>query len=71
MFMPQTAAQYQTGLCSHLCFSLHLRAQFKIKSAAEECVYTQELGFGSSFTLIIPPTFAFGSNVTREYIYLA
>uniref|UniRef100_A0AAQ4QJA3 Solute carrier family 15 member 1 n=1 Tax=Gasterosteus aculeatus aculeatus TaxID=481459 RepID=A0AAQ4QJA3_GASAC len=32
-------------------------AQFKIKSAAEECVYTQELGFGSSFTLIIPPTF--------------
>uniref|UniRef100_A0AAQ4PS10 Solute carrier family 15 member 1 n=1 Tax=Gasterosteus aculeatus aculeatus TaxID=481459 RepID=A0AAQ4PS10_GASAC len=57
MFMPQTAAQYQTGLCSHLCFSLHLRAQFKIKSAAEECVYTQELGFGSSFTLIIPPTF--------------
>uniref|UniRef100_A0AAQ4NT94 Solute carrier family 15 member 1 n=1 Tax=Gasterosteus aculeatus aculeatus TaxID=481459 RepID=A0AAQ4NT94_GASAC len=66
MFMPQTAAQYQTGLCSHLCFSLHLRAQFKIKSAAEECVYTQELGFGSSFTLIIPPTFAFGSNCEQS-----
>ncbi|XP_040036969.2 solute carrier family 15 member 1 [Gasterosteus aculeatus] len=41
-------------------------AQFKIKSAAEECVYTQELGFGSSFTLIIPPTFAFGSNCEQS-----
>uniref|UniRef100_A0AAQ4R1T0 Solute carrier family 15 member 1 n=1 Tax=Gasterosteus aculeatus aculeatus TaxID=481459 RepID=A0AAQ4R1T0_GASAC len=35
----------------------HSTRRFKIKSAAEECVYTQELGFGSSFTLIIPPTF--------------
>ncbi|KAM8905005.1 solute carrier family 15 member 1b [Spinachia spinachia] len=41
-------------------------AQFKIQSAAEECVYTQELGFGSSFTLIIPPTFAFGSNCEQS-----
>ncbi|XP_037327348.2 solute carrier family 15 member 1b [Pungitius pungitius] len=37
-------------------------AQFMIQSPGQECVYIQELGFGSSFTLIIPPTFAFGSN---------
>uniref|UniRef100_A0A8C3A2B5 Solute carrier family 15 member 1 n=1 Tax=Cyclopterus lumpus TaxID=8103 RepID=A0A8C3A2B5_CYCLU len=31
--------------------------QFRVESAAGECVYSQDLGFGSSFTLIIPPTF--------------
>ncbi|XP_056287021.1 solute carrier family 15 member 1b [Pseudoliparis swirei] len=36
--------------------------QFLVRSAAEDCVYSQDLGFGSSFTLIIPPTFAFGDN---------
>ncbi|KAL6115527.1 slc15a1 [Pungitius sinensis] len=41
-------------------------AQFKIQRSADECVYTQELGFGSSFTLIIPPTFAFGSNCEQS-----
>ncbi|XP_023121914.1 solute carrier family 15 member 1b [Amphiprion ocellaris] len=28
----------------------------------DECVYTQTLGFGSSYTLVIPSTFAFGPN---------
>uniref|UniRef100_A0A3Q3NCN9 Solute carrier family 15 member 1b n=1 Tax=Mastacembelus armatus TaxID=205130 RepID=A0A3Q3NCN9_9TELE len=36
-------------------------AQFKIRNNAQECVYSQKLGFGSSFTIIIPSTFAFGS----------
>uniref|UniRef100_A0A8C2ZZ87 Solute carrier family 15 member 1 n=1 Tax=Cyclopterus lumpus TaxID=8103 RepID=A0A8C2ZZ87_CYCLU len=36
--------------------------QFRVESAAGECVYSQDLGFGSSFTLIIPPTFAFVDN---------
>uniref|UniRef100_A0A8C4HYF7 Solute carrier family 15 member 1 n=1 Tax=Dicentrarchus labrax TaxID=13489 RepID=A0A8C4HYF7_DICLA len=38
-------------------------AQFHIRdNRGQECVYTQKLGFGSSYTLIIPPTFAFGPN---------
>nr|ACI49693.2 peptide transporter [Dicentrarchus labrax] len=38
-------------------------AQFHIRdNSGQECVYTQKLGFGSSYTLIIPPTFAFGPN---------
>ncbi|XP_070786483.1 solute carrier family 15 member 1b [Enoplosus armatus] len=37
-------------------------AQFLIKNALQECVYTLTLGFGSSYTVIIPPTFAFGQN---------
>uniref|UniRef100_A0A3Q3STI1 Solute carrier family 15 member 1 n=1 Tax=Mastacembelus armatus TaxID=205130 RepID=A0A3Q3STI1_9TELE len=37
-------------------------AQFKIRNNAQECVYSQKLGFGSSFTIIIPSTFAFGPN---------
>lgn len=30
-----------------------------------ECVYNQKLGFGSSYTLIIPSTFTFDQNVSR------
>ncbi|XP_062236747.1 solute carrier family 15 member 1b [Platichthys flesus] len=38
-------------------------AEFKIKNeAGDECIYNQELGFGSSFTLMILPTFTFGPN---------
>uniref|UniRef100_A0A667XGA0 Solute carrier family 15 member 1 n=1 Tax=Myripristis murdjan TaxID=586833 RepID=A0A667XGA0_9TELE len=33
--------------------------QFRIKNNAGECVYTQTLGFGSSYTLIIPSDFTF------------
>uniref|UniRef100_A0A672IE96 Solute carrier family 15 member 1 n=1 Tax=Salarias fasciatus TaxID=181472 RepID=A0A672IE96_SALFA len=39
------------------------RPQFKIMDASgNECVFTQSLGFGSSYTNVIPPTFAFGEN---------
>ncbi|XP_029308523.1 solute carrier family 15 member 1b [Cottoperca gobio] len=43
-------------------------AEFSIKDTAglEECVYKQELGFGSSFTLLIPPTFQFGQNCEQS-----
>nr|AZB50226.1 solute carrier family 15 member 1 [Epinephelus fuscoguttatus x Epinephelus lanceolatus] len=42
-------------------------AKFLIKSATgQECVYSQELGFGSSFTVIIPPTFTFGQNCEQN-----
>ncbi|XP_062301514.1 solute carrier family 15 member 1b [Scomber scombrus] len=38
-------------------------AEFLIKgSPTEECKYTQTLGFGSSYTLIIAPTFNFGQD---------
>ncbi|XP_053273532.1 solute carrier family 15 member 1 [Pleuronectes platessa] len=38
-------------------------AEFKIKNeAGDECIYSQELGFGSSYTLMILPTFTFGPN---------
>ncbi|TKS66179.1 Solute carrier family 15 member 1 [Collichthys lucidus] len=33
--------------------------QFRIFDGTRECTYTQELGFGSSYTLIIPPTVTF------------
>uniref|UniRef100_A0A3Q4N9V6 Solute carrier family 15 member 1 n=1 Tax=Neolamprologus brichardi TaxID=32507 RepID=A0A3Q4N9V6_NEOBR len=32
----------------------------------ESCVYTQELGFGSSYTLIIPSTFTFGERCSEN-----
>uniref|UniRef100_A0A3B4TYI7 Solute carrier family 15 member 1 n=2 Tax=Seriola dumerili TaxID=41447 RepID=A0A3B4TYI7_SERDU len=38
------------------------QAKFRIINDVDECVYTQKLGFGSSYTLIIPPTFKFGTN---------
>ncbi|KAK9523816.1 hypothetical protein VZT92_017705 [Zoarces viviparus] len=41
-------------------------AQFRIQSSAEECVYSQDLGFGSSYTVIIPPTFAFGPKCEQS-----
>ncbi|XP_075951237.1 solute carrier family 15 member 1b [Anarhichas minor] len=41
-------------------------ARFRIQSSAEECIYSQDLGFGSSYTLIIPPTFAFGPNCEQS-----
>ncbi|KAL7369919.1 hypothetical protein ABVT39_013307 [Epinephelus coioides] len=42
-------------------------AKFLIKSTTgQECVYSQELGFGSSFTVIIPPTFTFGQNCEQN-----
>ncbi|XP_068446581.1 solute carrier family 15 member 1b [Clinocottus analis] len=41
-------------------------SKFLIRSGAEECTYNQELGFGSSFTLIIPPTFTFGANCEQN-----
>ncbi|KAK2880259.1 solute carrier family 15 member 1b [Channa argus] len=38
-------------------------AQFKIrKETGEECLYSQKLGFGSSYTLLIPSTFTFGDK---------
>uniref|UniRef100_A0AAX7TV71 Solute carrier family 15 member 1 n=1 Tax=Astatotilapia calliptera TaxID=8154 RepID=A0AAX7TV71_ASTCA len=41
-------------------FYITAGAEFMIKDNRESCVYTQELGFGSSYTLIIPSTFTFG-----------
>lgn len=32
-----------------------------IKGGVQECVYELKLAFGSSYTLIIPPTFGLGS----------
>uniref|UniRef100_A0A3Q0SVL7 Solute carrier family 15 member 1b n=1 Tax=Amphilophus citrinellus TaxID=61819 RepID=A0A3Q0SVL7_AMPCI len=51
--------------CSDWWFSLCGSAKFIIKdNNGNVCDYTQELGFGSSYTLIIPPTFRFGDAVT-------
>uniref|UniRef100_A0A3Q2YYY4 Solute carrier family 15 member 1 n=1 Tax=Hippocampus comes TaxID=109280 RepID=A0A3Q2YYY4_HIPCM len=33
-----------------------------------QCIYNQQLGFGSSYTLVIPPTFTFGPNVRRRLL---
>uniref|UniRef100_A0A8D3DBZ7 Solute carrier family 15 member 1b n=1 Tax=Scophthalmus maximus TaxID=52904 RepID=A0A8D3DBZ7_SCOMX len=42
-------------------------AQFRIwNSAGQECVYSQKLGFGSSYTLIIPPTFTYDQNCSQS-----
>ncbi|KAM4602132.1 solute carrier family 15 member 1b [Polymixia lowei] len=44
----------------------HGDAQFKIiNDAGSECFYSQTLGFGSSFTIIIPSTFEFGANCAQ------
>uniref|UniRef100_A0AAQ6IL60 Solute carrier family 15 member 1 n=1 Tax=Anabas testudineus TaxID=64144 RepID=A0AAQ6IL60_ANATE len=50
-----------TSLCSNWCFSCYVSAHFKIvNDAGVECIYSQELGFGSSYTLLILPNFTFG-----------
>ncbi|XP_077599509.1 solute carrier family 15 member 1-like [Stigmatopora nigra] len=42
-------------------------AQFLIKTnTGDQCVYNKHLGFGSSYTLIIPPNFHFGPNCEQE-----
>nr|XP_046238771.1 solute carrier family 15 member 1-like [Scatophagus argus]XP_046238772.1 solute carrier family 15 member 1-like [Scatophagus argus]XP_046238773.1 solute carrier family 15 member 1-like [Scatophagus argus]XP_046238774.1 solute carrier family 15 member 1-like [Scatophagus argus]XP_046238775.1 solute carrier family 15 member 1-like [Scatophagus argus]XP_046238776.1 solute carrier family 15 member 1-like [Scatophagus argus] len=42
-------------------------AEFRIKDeTGQECVYTQKLGFGSSYTLIIPTDFMFGENCAQS-----
>ncbi|XP_077371528.1 solute carrier family 15 member 1b [Festucalex cinctus] len=42
-------------------------AQFLIRNiTGGECVYNQQFGFGSSYTLVIPPTFTFGPNCEQE-----
>uniref|UniRef100_A0AAX7TUQ8 Solute carrier family 15 member 1 n=1 Tax=Astatotilapia calliptera TaxID=8154 RepID=A0AAX7TUQ8_ASTCA len=43
-----------------------LENPFMIKDNRESCVYTQELGFGSSYTLIIPSTFTFGEMCSEN-----
>lgn len=52
-------------LCSDWCFS-YVSVTFKIRNdtTGDECVYTQTLGFGSSYTLLILPTLKYGPNVT-------
>ncbi|XP_019713610.1 solute carrier family 15 member 1-like [Hippocampus comes] len=41
----------------------HGNAQFLIENnTGGQCIYNQQLGFGSSYTLVIPPTFTFGPN---------
>ncbi|XP_071370733.1 solute carrier family 15 member 1b [Centroberyx affinis] len=42
-------------------------AQFNITNdGGDKCLYTQKLGFGSSYTLIIPSTFIFGPNCEQS-----
>ncbi|XP_061641101.1 solute carrier family 15 member 1b [Phyllopteryx taeniolatus] len=42
-------------------------AEFLINNnTGGQCVYNQQLGFGSSYTLIIPPTFTFGPNCAQD-----
>ncbi|KAM9334134.1 solute carrier family 15 member 1b [Symphorus nematophorus] len=42
-------------------------AQFSIRdTSGQECVYSQKLGFGSSYTLIIPPTFTWGEQCSQS-----
>ncbi|XP_071320717.1 solute carrier family 15 member 1b [Trachinotus anak] len=41
--------------------------EFRImNNAGDVCVYTQKLGFGSSYTLIIPPTLVFTENCAKD-----
>ncbi|XP_023285548.1 solute carrier family 15 member 1-like [Seriola lalandi dorsalis] len=43
------------------------QAKFRIiNNEGKECLYTQKLGFGSSYTLIIPPTFSFEQNCAES-----
>ncbi|KAM6893507.1 solute carrier family 15 member 1b [Xenentodon cancila] len=42
-------------------------AVYRIKNpAGAECTFKQKLGFGSSYTLLIPPTFTFGQNCSQS-----
>lgn len=51
-------------LCSDWCFSCYVRAQYQITDiSGQKCTYKQTLGFGSSYTLLIPTNFTFGSDV--------
>lgn len=56
----------KTRLCPNCWFSCCVSAQFKISSDEGECVYSQILGFGSSYTLLILPNFTFAQNVCHE-----
>lgn len=59
----------RTILCSNCCFCCYVSAQFKIiNDVGEECIYSQKLGFGSSYTLLILQNFTFGQNVTHEHV---
>uniref|UniRef100_A0A7N6F979 Solute carrier family 15 member 1 n=1 Tax=Anabas testudineus TaxID=64144 RepID=A0A7N6F979_ANATE len=55
---------------SHYFVILQENDQFKISNdAGEECVYTYNLmASGSSYTLIIPPTFTFGQNCEQNIL---
>uniref|UniRef100_A0A8D3C7N9 Solute carrier family 15 member 1b n=1 Tax=Scophthalmus maximus TaxID=52904 RepID=A0A8D3C7N9_SCOMX len=53
--------------CPESSFLTFHTAQFRIwNSAGQECVYSQKLGFGSSYTLIIPPTFTYDQNCSQS-----
>ncbi|KAF3857339.1 hypothetical protein F7725_009198 [Dissostichus mawsoni] len=43
-------------------------AQYQIENALGVCDYKQELGFGSSYTIVIPPTFNFESTCEQVLI---
>uniref|UniRef100_A0AAQ6IR80 Solute carrier family 15 member 1 n=1 Tax=Anabas testudineus TaxID=64144 RepID=A0AAQ6IR80_ANATE len=58
-----------TSLCSNWCFSCYVSAHFKIvNDAGVECIYSQELGFGSSYTLLILPNFTFGEYGIKQVL---
>uniref|UniRef100_A0A3Q2WCQ2 Solute carrier family 15 member 1 n=1 Tax=Haplochromis burtoni TaxID=8153 RepID=A0A3Q2WCQ2_HAPBU len=56
---------FTSNMSEYLSVS-HGKAEFMIKDNRESCVYTQELGFGSSYTLIIPSTFTFGEMCSEN-----
>uniref|UniRef100_A0A3Q4I8M8 Solute carrier family 15 member 1 n=1 Tax=Neolamprologus brichardi TaxID=32507 RepID=A0A3Q4I8M8_NEOBR len=56
---------FTSNMSEYLSVS-HGKAEFMIKDNRESCVYTQELGFGSSYTLIIPSTFTFGERCSEN-----
>lgn len=56
-------------LCSDWCCPCDVRAEFLIKGAGgQKCSYSLTLGFGSSYTIIIPPTLTFGDKVSHKHI---
>uniref|UniRef100_A0A669CJA1 Solute carrier family 15 member 1 n=1 Tax=Oreochromis niloticus TaxID=8128 RepID=A0A669CJA1_ORENI len=57
---------FTSNMSEYLSVS-HGKAEFMIKDdRGSSCIYTQELGFGSSYTLIIPSTFTFGEMCSEN-----
>lgn len=66
-FVPDSSVSELHASCLSLC---GYRASFIISGSAGQCEYSMDLGFGSSYTLLIPNTFTFGSEVTSQPLLL-